>query len=143
MGALLRLSRPRLLDRFLGLLLTVVVLMGTAPLLFSALFLDLPSTTPGFDCDDSVLASYLRLESLGIKAVPVVGSLNATGESYSASNHVWLWVQVAGLTVALDWGTPWFDAQHYEGQAVVYPQLLDFVAQDRHPTAGSVAASIP
>lgn len=131
--------RPRLLDRFLGLVTTIVVVMVAAPLLLSALFIDLPGTTAGFDCDDSVLASYLRLESLGIRAIPVVGSLGSTGESYSDSNHVWLWVQVAGLTVAVDWGTPWFDWQHYEGHAVDYPQLLHFVAQDRYPAAGFVA----
>lgn len=91
----------------------------------------MPSPSPAFDCDDGALLMLDRLSNLGIKAIPMVGDLETTGEKYQEIKHVWLLVEIGGINVAFDWGTPWLDKQHYEGYPITYEQLLQFVEQDR------------
>ncbi len=114
-----------------GAILFLVLL----PLLMPTLFFHLPEPSPDFDCDDSTLLMYQRLSGLGVRAVPVVGDLEATGERYQDVTHVWLIVELGGIKLALDWGMPWLDRQHYEGYPITYQRLLDFVEQDRDGTA--------
>lgn len=113
------------------LLLCVFLLLALLPLLARLMFLDMPAQSETFDCDDATLFMLDRFSRLGITATPIVGDLTTTGEKYHDINHIWLLVDIAGLSIPFDWGTVWIDGQHYEGYTVSYPQLLAFVEQDR------------
>lgn len=94
------------------------------------LLFHMPKPSPTFDCDDSALLMSQRLSRLGIKSTPILGNLKMDGETFYESDHVWILVDVAGLRIAFDWGTPQFDRQHYEGYTLTSKQLLTFVQQD-------------
>lgn len=113
-----------------GLFLFLLLVFALLPVLTKTLVFGLPAPSALYDCDDGALAMLDRLTALGIKATPVVGDLNKTGEEYLELNHVWLIAEVAGIRIALDWGTPWLDRQHYEGYPITRAKLLEFVAGD-------------
>ena len=100
-----------------------------------------PASSATFDCDDSALVMYRHFEALGITATPVIGNLDETGESYSASDHVWLLVDVLGHEVAYDWGLPRFDKQHYEGYPITVNDLLTAVIADDTGAASLITAA--
>jgi hypothetical protein len=114
----------------LGLTAGALFIFLLSPLLCRAMFFDLPDRSAVFDCDDASLFMYQRMSNLGIKAVPIIGNLETTGETFTQSTHIWLMVNFGGINVALDWGSPWLDRQHYEGYMVTYNQMAQFVQQD-------------
>ncbi len=113
-----------------GLFLFVLVVFALLPVLTKTLLFRLPSPSAVYDCDDGALAMLDRLAALGIEATPVVGDLTRTGEEYRELTHVWLIAEIAGVRIALDWGTPWLDRQHYEGYPITRAKLLEFVEGD-------------
>lgn len=113
-----------------GLFLFLLVVFALLPVLTKTLLFRLPDPSAVYDCDDGVLAMLDRLDALGIEATPVVGDLGKTGEEYRELTHVWLIAEIAGVRIALDWGTPWFDRQHYEGYPITRAKLLEYVAGD-------------
>lgn len=123
-----------------GLLLIFLLL---SPGILQYLIFQMPSSSESFDCDDGTLLMIERLSRLGIKAKPFLGNLDAEGEAYMETNHIWVLADIFGLWVALDWGTPYLDGQHYEGYTVTFVQLLEFVEQDRSktPSINVIAAS--
>ncbi len=115
----------------LALFAVSVIVIVLSPLLIQMFYFNMPRPSSEFDCDDGTLLMMERLNAIGIKSTPILGSLKKNGESYQESDHIWLLVNIAGLRIAFDWGKPHFDAQHYEGFAVTHQQLLAFVQQDR------------
>ncbi len=113
-----------------GLFLFVLVVFALLPVLTKTLLFGLPVPSDVYDCDDGTLAMLDRLAALGIEATPVVGDLDKTGEEYRELTHVWLIVEIAGVRIALDWGTPWLDRQHYEGYPITRAKLLEYVEGD-------------
>lgn len=101
-----------------------------SPIIVRTAFFQMPDYSSDFDCDDGALLMTDRLQSVGIKAVPILGNLEMTGEKYLQSDHVWVIAEVAGRQVALDRGVLRLDRQHYEGFLISREQLLRFVAQD-------------
>lgn len=130
--------RRRLFHPLIGLVLVSVIFMGLLPVLAKTLLFQLPSPSAVFDCDDGALLMYERLSNLGIQATPFVGNLLTTDETYAEINHIWILVEMGGLSIAFDWGAPWFDKQHYEGYPINYRELVEFVEQDQYDSAGSV-----
>ncbi|MBI4303363.1 MAG: hypothetical protein HY665_03390 [Chloroflexi bacterium] len=122
-----------------GVLLISLLLTLISPALLRYAFFRMPSPSADFDCDDSSLLMYQRLEKLGITAVPILGNLKTTGEKYWESDHIWLLVSFSGFSIALDWGSIYFDKQHYEGYSVSYDQLVSFVQQDRQQGQQGIA----
>lgn len=111
----------------LGLLVVALVLAALAG---GQLFIDMPSRSEEFDCDDAVKFIYDRLSKWRVNSTIMLGNLKKTGESYAESNHVWLLVSLGPLTVPLDWGKLYFGKQYYEGYLISYEKLLFFVEQD-------------
>jgi hypothetical protein len=114
----------------LAVLLVCIGILCCTPLALQELFFRLPSPSAGFDCDDATLLTCERLENAGISATAILGDLKKSGETYSDSNHVWVLVNIAGKSFALDWGAIYLDSQHREGYPISRQQLLEFVAQD-------------
>lgn len=106
---------------------SLIGLLRLNPVLFP--HVEKPSAT--YDCDDDTLDMYRHFQSLGIKAVPVVGNLDLSGESFTQCNHVWLLVTLFNHQIAYDWGTPRFDKQHYEGYKINLDYLLYCVQADK------------
>lgn len=131
--------RHRRFTLIIRLLLCLILVAAIFPVFVKILFLGMPDQSTTFDCDDSVLFMYNRLSELNIKAVPFVGDLDKAGEKYNDITHIWLLVNIAGINIPLDWGTPLLDSQHFEGYPVTYEQLIEFVNQDR--TNSSVPAA--
>jgi len=104
------------------------------------IFPDVPGPSATFDCDDSALQMYREFERIGIKATPIVGNLDKSGEAYMESNHVWLLVKSGDKEIAYDWGTPRFDRQHYEGYTITIDYLLHAVEQDKQDS-GALAST--
>jgi hypothetical protein len=94
------------------------------------LFVKMPEPSPAFDCDDGTLEMYRHFQSLGIESTPFIGNLDANGEKYEESNHVWLMVKSGDKNIAYDWGIPRLDRQHYEGYAISLDSLLYAVRED-------------
>ena len=120
--------------------LVSLVFIGLLPILAKTLFFQLPQPSVAFDCDDGTLLMYDRLSNLGIQVTPFVGNLLTTGEKYSEIDHIWILVEIGGMTIAFDWGTPRLDKQHYEGYPISYQELVEFVEQDYYNIAGSIYA---
>ncbi len=120
------------------LVLASLICIGLLPILAKTLLFQLPHPSAAFDCDDGTLFMYDRLSNLGIQATPFVGNLLTTGEKYSEINHIWILVEIGGITIAFDWGTPWFDKQHYEGYPINYQELVEFVKQDQYNSADTI-----
>ena len=99
----------------------------------------MPHRSADFDCDDATLFMYNRLSKLNIKAAPFVGDLTVIGEKYNDITHIWLLVNIAGIRIPFDWGSYWFDKQHYEGYPVTYDDLLMFVNQDKSGKGSGVS----
>ena len=97
--------------------------------------------SPAYDCDDSALAMYRHFQELGLKARPVIGNLDDTGESFSQSDHVWLLVEFFGHEVAYDWGLPRFDRQHHEGYPITLDQIYAAIAADNPGGTSLIAAA--
>ena len=106
---------------------SLIGLLRLNPVLFP--HVQKPSAT--YDCDDDTLDMLQQFQSHGIKAVPVVGNLDMTGENFTQCNHVWLVVTLFNHQIAYDWGTPRFDRQHYEGYKISFDYLLYVVEQDK------------
>ncbi len=132
--------RRRLFYSLICLFLFSLTLVGLLPVLSKTLFFHIPSPSPTFDCDDGALLMLDRFSDLGIKATPIVGDLQTTGEKYQEITHVWLLVEIGGIDIAFDWGTPCLDNQHYEGYPITYDQLVEFVKQDRYNSYNDVFA---
>ncbi|MBI2848411.1 MAG: hypothetical protein HYX83_04470 [Chloroflexi bacterium] len=107
------------------------ILVFLSPALLQSLYFHMPAPSAEFDCDDSTLLMWQRLNNIGIKSRPMLGNLKTTNESYLETDHIWLLVDIGPWSVALDWGAPRFDRQHYEGYIVTYDRLLAFVEQDK------------
>jgi hypothetical protein len=108
---------------FLGLALT-------SPLLIRCAFFGMPEYSSTFRCPEDTLLMVDRLNSIGIKATPVIGNLDLKGEEYSQCDHLWVLADISGLQIPLDWGYICPDRQHYEGFTVTRLQLTEFVARD-------------
>lgn len=118
----------------LFIVIAIAVILGL-PQLNPALFPVVAEPSETYDCDDETLDMYRHFQNIGIEAVPVVGNLEMTGETYTQSNHVWLLVPSGDRLIAYDWGTPRFDKQHYEGYKITLDYLLYVVAQDKKDPA--------
>lgn len=121
--------------------LLVCCAMLALPRLNTDIFPDVPEASESYDCDDGTLYMYHHFTELGVKATPVLGNLEMTGESYYDCDHVWLMVETGGYRIAYDWGLPCFDRQHYEGYSVDLDYLLyavntDFEAEASFPADG-------
>ncbi len=130
----------RLFHILICLVLASLTFIGLLPILTKTLLFQLPRPSATFDCDDGTLLMYNRLTNLGIKATPFVGNLLTTGEKYPEINHIWVLVEIGGISIAFDWGTPWLDKQHYEGYPINYQQLVEFVKQDQYNSDGGIYA---
>lgn len=119
-------------------LMLVCCFMLTLPRLNTAIFPEVPEPSASYDCDDGTLYMYRHFQSLGVKATPVLGNLDMSGEGYYDCDHVWLMVNSGDYRIAYDWGLPQFDKQHYEGYTVDLDYLLyavnaDFEAEGSFP----------
>ena len=116
--------------------LVLLIFFALLPLLIESLLFKLPAPSAFYDCDDAALAMLDRLTALGIKATAIVGDLEKTGETYNELTHVWIIAEIAGVRLALDWGTPQLGRQHYEGYPITRAKLVEFVEFDlaRKPT---------
>ncbi len=132
-------SRHRGSRVFIPCLLVVslpLIVLFLSPAILKYFVFQMPGFSESFDCDDSALLMVERLSQLGVTATPILGNLKIDTEAYLESDHVWVLANIFGLSVALDWGTPRFDRQHYEGYTLTSPQLLFFVEQDLAKTPG-------
>lgn len=120
--------------------LSFAVLVGLLPVITRTLFFEMPGRSALFDCDDSALLMYGRLQGLGIEATPIIGNLKVTGETPQEIDHVWLLVKVGGVEIAFDWGLPYFDRQHYEGFPVTLDRLTQYVINDFEQAAVGIPA---
>lgn len=106
--------------------LAVLVLLS-----FNAFFLQIPSPSQFYDCDDAALQTLDKLAGIGVKATPVLGNLKMTGETYSQTDHTWVVVELPfGRELAIDWGEFKIDGQHYEGYRLSREKLVYFVQKD-------------
>ncbi len=128
------------LHTLIGFVLVSLIFIGLLPVITKTLLFQLPHPSATFDCDDGTLLMYNRLSDLGIQATPFVGNLLTSGEEYSEIDHIWILVEIGGLSIAFDWGTPWFDKQHYEGYPISYAEMIEFVKQDQYKGAGGIIA---
>lgn len=95
------------------------------------LFLQIPSPSDAFDCDDAALKTIDKFAAIGLKVFPVVGNLAITGEKYSGIDHAWAVIELPfNRVMAFDWGRPEFDKQHYEYYPITRERLLAYVIQD-------------
>ena len=111
--------------------LLVVILVFVA-LTGGLLFIDMPSRSQEFDCDDAAKFVYDRFERWGQqhRLTVMLGNLKMTGEEYGKSDHIWLLVRVGPLRVPVDWGQVKFGGRYYEGYEINYEKLVFFVQQD-------------
>ena len=107
-----------------GLMLMLVPIVN--PVFTSIPVVKTPSAK--YDCDDAALDLYKHFKQIGIPAIPIVGNLDLSGETFIQCNHVWLLVKINNQSVAYDWGQPRFDLQHFEGFEID-SDYLDYAVQ--------------
>ena len=103
----------------------IIIILVSLFLYWHKVMIKQPSVT--YDCDDAALAIVKECEAHNLGYQIVVGNLDMENEKPYEVNHVWVIVE----GVAVDWGYPCFDKQHYEGYIISKEELLQEVEGDR------------